>query len=618
MFLKRFPRRFCQPGLSKYTACFYVRQVMEGVNGRAADDRPMKTSEADVPGSDRGAYATLRPNPNELSSRSPSSWSIPSDGVDLYGDRPGDARPATGLQNGERMTAEKGGKCCGVQPCSVEDAVLSTGVEKNLPPCADSGGKRNGNGTPRGDISISSPYTDTQECSVLKGPVGNGDALLGPPVAEAVQRSSNAQMSGAAPNGISVVEPGGMSQALVSGDIMERPGASAVWVAGRDQAHYVGQEEAHSSPKAATAKGDVAEERESVLAAGNSAPLSPTQPRRPLASPESKRVQSGVADRAPTDSASRTSEEASVPRAETSGNGTVASARTGARSYSSHSSAIAPGSDFQDGTACQSLPRDSVWGSTEHLAPMSGHQTRGAEDEHPERTPWGEPIEHECLGDTTDIALAALSYANAVAEGGVVGSLTSGTAAGPESGGTRGKSPPASMPRAGTSSMLTAVESNGTAGPSEEQGGDRVVSTDVTAASATTQPDSRASSNGRVPPKATEVSKATVPPSDTTRALSSNGVRRTTRGQKGSRASDHHEDMMHAICMICLEKLSDASGKGRAKILGVLDSCSHRYCYTVSHAALVKVDRKRCIVTPRRKKVPRGKHMQLLRLVGKG
>eukprot|EP00903_Cladosiphon_okamuranus_P005493 g5476.t1 len=110
-----------------------------------------------------------------------------------------------------------------------------------------------------------------------------------------------------------------------------------------------------------------------------------------------------------------------------------------------------------------------------------------------------------------------------------------------------------------------------TAGPSQEWEGDRMVSSD--AAVASSPPDSGASSNGTVPPKAAEASK-------TTRTSSSNGLRRTTRGQKGSRASDHHDDMMHAMCMICLEKLHDVSEGGRAKLLGVLDSCSHRYCYT--------------------------------------
>ena len=557
----------------KYMACFYVPQVMEGVDGRAADGRQMKTSEAEVSGSGSLTCATLKPNPKELSSKSPSSWSNPSDGVDLCDDRPGDARPATGLQLGERMTTEKRGSCCGAQPCSVEEAVLGKGLEKKLPQCVD-GGEGNGNRTPCGDTSISSPYTHTGEFSRLKD-----DALLGPIGSGAVQRSSNAQIPEAAPNGISVAASGGTSQALVLGDIVGRPGAPAGWIVGRDRAKYVGQEEAQSSSKVATAKGDVTEERESVLAEENSAPLSPNQPGRPMASQESKRIESRAADRALPDSA-RTSEEVGVLQAESSGNGTVVPAQTLARS----NSVIAPGSDVQDAPACRSLPGGSVWGSTEQVAPMSGHRRGRAEDEHPERTPWGEPIEHESLGDTTDIALAAVSYANAVAEGGAAGSLTSGAAGGLESGDTGGNLSSVPEPTAGKPSTLTAVENNATTGRSEEQDGDRVLSTETTVAAATMQPDSRTSSNGKAPPKAAG-SKATVPTSDETRALSSNGVRRTTRGQKGSRASDQQDEMMHAMCMICLEKLSDTSEKGRAKHLGLLDSCSHRYCYTVSQTA---------------------------------
>ncbi|CAN0511335.1 unnamed protein product, partial [Ectocarpus sp. 8 AP-2014] len=50
--------------------------------------------------------------------------------------------------------------------------------------------------------------------------------------------------------------------------------------------------------------------------------------------------------------------------------------------------------------------------------------------------------------------------------------------------------------------------------------------------------------------------------------------------EKRASASDRHDDMMHAMCMICLEKLSDAAEGGGAKLLGLLDACSHRYCYT--------------------------------------
>lgn len=60
---------------------------------------------------------------------------------------------------------------------------------------------------------------------------------------------------------------------------------------------------------------------------------------------------------------------------------------------------------------------------------------------------------------------------------------------------------------------------------------------------------------------------------------------RATRATRGSNKShDRHDDMMHAMCMICLEKLSDPTERGGTKVLGLLDSCSHRYCYPVSRA----------------------------------
>lgn len=649
---------------------------MEGVSRPAADDRPMKASEAGDPGTDCGTETTLKSEPKEFSSR-PSSESSPREGIDPCGDasttqahlsasaadpgsrevaplpsgntetdsgsgcdaraagptradsrpawqreeairnptqtpsgfnwvvppttnEPGDVRPVTGLQNGERTTAKKKGNFCGVQPFSAEETVLSKGmeselsatarVEKNLPPCSDSSGEGNGNGR-RGDNPIPSPYANIEESTRLNGAVEKGDALVGSTSSEAAPRSSNVQVAGAAPNGLG----GGASQALASEETMERSGPSAVWTAGRDQAKYVVQEEDHSLRKAAIAKADVAEERESVLAEENSMPPSSNQPGQPSVSPESRRVESSKADGDLADAdAARTSEEASIAQTERSGNGTVTPTRTSAVARTpphdiSSYSVIASGSISQDGLACQSLPGDSVWGSTERLAPMSRHRRGRVQDEQPESTPWGEPIEHESLGDTTDIALAAVSYANAVAEGGTVSNPTSSAAAGLESGGARGKTPPAANPTCGKSSILTAVE-NITAGPSGEGEGDRTVSADATVASATTQPVSRASSNGRAPSKVADVSKATVPTSGTSRALSSNGDGMTTRGEKGSSASNHHDDMMNAMCMICLEKLSDTTSGGRAKLLGLLDSCSHRYCYTVSRVALVAVE----------------------------
>lgn len=565
--------------ISQISACLYLPQVMEDDNRTAVDDPPMKTCEANDPESGSGAQhqATLKLAPKELSLRN---------AVGPCGNRPGDARPATGLKNGERATTEQERKYCRVQP-SAEEMGLTKGVEpdplaterseENLAPCVDIRGEGNGRKSLRSDIYTPSPYSGT-ESSRLKGAVEKEGARCSSTGSEAAQRNNNAQVVGEEPNGLDVAETGGTSRGLASGEVLERSGASAVWMDGRDQAKHLG-EEAHCSPKAA-----VAQAGEPVLAKEMSSPPSPSQPRPPSASPEARRVESSKAVAAPSDSA-RTSEDEGAARAVISENGSVTSApigavaRTPSRGVSTYGSMIAPGSDSQDGTACRSLPRGSVWGSTEHLA-MSGHKGARVEHENMEPNPWGEPTEHESFGDTTDVALAAISYANSIAEGEVGGSLTSGAAAGVAGTGTRQRTPPSPNLTCEQSSVLIP-------GASEEREGDEIASAAATPASAITQPASRTSSNGRVPPNDSKVSKATPPTSDTSRALSSNGVRRTTRGEKGSRASDHHEDMMHAMCMICLEKLSETSKGGRSKLLGILDSCSHRYCYTVSRFALV-------------------------------
>lgn len=41
------------------------------------------------------------------------------------------------------------------------------------------------------------------------------------------------------------------------------------------------------------------------------------------------------------------------------------------------------------------------------------------------------------------------------------------------------------------------------------------------------------------------------------------------------------DEIMQGMCMICLEKLSDPAEGSSAKLLGLLDSCSHKYCHAV-------------------------------------
>lgn len=265
--------------------------------------------------------------------------------------------------------------------------------------------------------------------------------------------------------------------------------------------------------------------------------------------------------------------------------------------------AIAPLPSSQGGAAVESLgsgersklsTSSSAGGegpSAESLASMSGDErTTRAEHKQTEPPPWGEPIEADSPGDTADLALAAVSYANAVAEAEVVQS-SSGATAGLESAPTDQQIRSVST-RCGKSENNTTVNDLGTnLGAWQELEGELAVSTASAAASATAQSTSRASSNGEAVSRVAENSCGSVaaPAQGTCRADCSKGVRTATRGRKRSRARDHHEDLMHAMCMICLEKLSESSEGGGAKLLGLLDACSHRYCYTVSHVAGVTV-----------------------------
>lgn len=269
--------------------------------------------------------------------------------------------------------------------------------------------------------------------------------------------------------------------------------------------------------------------------------------------------------------------------------------------------ALVPGS--QRGSVDESLPDDpggrstkpcsagSEGPSADSLAPLSVHERSRAEQEQAGTPPWGERIEADSHGDTVDVALAAVSYANAVAEAEVGGVSISGTTAGLESGRADEQMPVISS-HSGGSSMSDAAEPNATANdltisldPRQEREGEMTMSTSNAVSSATAQPASRASSNGNAASKVADTScgSAAAPAQGTARADGSKGRRTVTKGKKRSRASDHHEDLMHAMCMICLEKLSESSEGGGAKLLGLLDSCSHRYCYTVSDVVMVTV-----------------------------
>ena len=232
-------------------------------------------------------------------------------------------------------------------------------------------------------------------------------------------------------------------------------------------------------------------------------------------------------------------------------------------------SGIDSGSDSQEAVASQSLPH-GMSPSTECLAPLSADGRR-AEDKSSEPPLWEEPVEPDSPGDTADIAMAAVSYANSVAERGAVGN---------PNGTTPGPTPTASNHTCDGPSIAPAASKNDTPCDVAVSPGS-LRERDETGPAATVgsaQTGSRTSSNSEPVFNAAAISGAAVATSGSTRTSS--------RRKTGLRGSDHHDDMMHAMCMICLEKLSDVTERGGAKMLGLLDSCSHRYCYTVSDAAL--------------------------------
>lgn len=391
-------------------------------------------------------------------------------------------------------------------------------------------------------------------------------------------------------------------RAMATGETIERSGASVACHVGQDEAKYGGEDQRHAALRAATASIG------SLIGAGSSPPASECTRRGARYMPN--RVDMGalpnvglpppakspgglaVPDIFVSEGASAAAAPRTPPQALTSGHYLPTAAGS---SYV----AIAPVSGPRGGATNASLLGDSggyltmtssVGGegpSAESSAPLSGDErTRRVKQEQTGPPPWGEPV------DTADVALAAASYASAVAEAEVVGGSSSGTTAALES--ADGQIRPISSHCGGSSTSDTVEHATanylGTPlGPPQEYGGEMTVSTAATAASATPSPASRTASHGEGGSVVVETScgSAVAPAPVKCRDDGSESVSAATRGKKRSRASDHHEDLMQAMCMICLEKLSESSEGGGAKLLGLLDSCSHRYCYTVSDVGVV-------------------------------
>lgn len=204
--------------------------------------------------------------------------------------------------------------------------------------------------------------------------------------------------------------------------------------------------------------------------------------------------------------------------------------------------------------------------------------------------------------DTVDVALAALSYADAAAAAPGAGSNRAATAE-REDGCNGGHHPLDPNSADAASPVLAAIESDA-AGmqnlASDEPGrvGEVISAAFAATATADAPVGARLATgtllHGEAVPQVAGGHRAgvivTAPPaSGTARAAASIGIEMTARKGKSARARDRRDDMMQVMCMICLEKLSEAAEGGGAKLLGLLDSCSHRYCYTVCRVTGVGV-----------------------------
>lgn len=206
-------------------------------------------------------------------------------------------------------------------------------------------------------------------------------------------------------------------------------------------------------------------------------------------------------------------------------------------------------------------------------------------------------------GDTVDVAQAALSHANAADA--TIGSVSGGSRSAVRGNGLwRSDRQSASIAeRESTDSSGSGIQSSGTPnlscpeahthGEGEGFAGDFAANVNPNFTSATapviesTSPVSAQAGDGSDEIPTAGDDSGTRSTADISPVSGADSVTATGRKRKRACTSDPHDDMMHAMCMICLEKLSDPTDRGAAKLLGLLDSCSHRYCYTVSDADVV-------------------------------
>lgn len=185
--------------------------------------------------------------------------------------------------------------------------------------------------------------------------------------------------------------------------------------------------------------------------------------------------------------------------------------------------------------------------------------------------------------DTVDVALAALSYANATAA--TPATESDGATISGQHGGYTGDSFEPGSSNAVEEGAFSASIERETAAMLNLTSASR--GSGEAARDTPTSPAARAAAELATRVSPSEPGAAAATPSamggtDPARCTGSNGAPTSRRSLRSSGAKHSREDLMHAMCMICLEKLGDPTDGGGPKLLGLLDSCSHRYCYAVS------------------------------------
>lgn len=364
-----------------------------------------------------------------------------------------------------------------------------------------------------------------------------------------------------------------------------RPGATRLRLAQRNHAQGVGQDDGGSSHKASTDRATSRDDSVSGLPSASSFPGRSTQAPALLAGQNvdvsdasglAMESGSGVVSHQTTQSGSATPRPVAalshiLPLDFLAGTSLPADDM---KAHDSRESFKKARHSATDNTAGESGSAASVETTRTASLPSAIESGQAIIRQDARRLPSAE--EHaisDSAGDTVDIALAALSYADAAASASPGADYNSATAVGFDNGS-------AGQDRQFCSSSVCGEVARENPPPGEDG---QVEGTAPTAAPLAAGAYTHSEESSLDALRSLDCAPIVVPlPLGAAQAGSSGSATPTiSRREKGARARDRRDDMMHAMCMICLDKFSDPADGGGAKVLGLLDSCSHRYCYQV-------------------------------------